>query len=181
MHILILNFIIAKSPEAVAFTKVKGHARQEHIEAGICSKEQAVGNGVADKLADKGTGLFTEQVTDAASWLRRRHDEYCKFMQKIHNIIISMMQASKDLRSKNNTTARNNIVVNKRKPQVSIPVCLEYANREHARPLAFKLLPLGKHKFHKHETFDSLREAVEKYVPRVTEFAPFKKLFSKIS
>ena len=32
MHLLIFKFLLAKSPTAVCFTKVKGHAKQEHID-----------------------------------------------------------------------------------------------------------------------------------------------------
>ena len=43
--------IVAKTPNAIAATEVKGHAQQCHIDAGISTKEQAEGNGHADEAA----------------------------------------------------------------------------------------------------------------------------------
>ena len=61
MHLLLLKFVIHKNPKAIAVTKAKGHAKREHIEAGLTTAERALGNAGADKNADEG-----QECTDQA-------------------------------------------------------------------------------------------------------------------
>ena len=77
-----------KSPEAVKFTWVKGHATDEHIQKGITTKENREGNKIADETADIGVSLFGKDTLDMANILHKRHDEFQKFMIDVSKHIV---------------------------------------------------------------------------------------------
>ena len=55
--------VVAKTPTSIAASKVKGHAQQNHIEAGLSTPEQKQGNDNADATADTGMKLFEPEHT----------------------------------------------------------------------------------------------------------------------
>ena len=64
-----LKTIVAKTPASIFLSKVKGHAKGKHIEAGIATREQAEGNDRSDGAAEDGhstggrpkPGMVTQQ------------------------------------------------------------------------------------------------------------------------
>eukprot|EP00969_Alexandrium_andersonii_P088816 3918987-Alexandrium_andersonii.AAC.1 len=51
----------SKGPEAVRATKLKGHAKAEHVAAGLLTDFQRVGNEWADAMATRGVELLGKQ------------------------------------------------------------------------------------------------------------------------
>ena len=102
--LLLLRCIIAKGPHSVDFCKLKGHAKEEDIESGIISKKDANGNRTSDKVADEGLQQFGEGVLNIARWLGKRHLTYIEVMRRIHQFLLHMMHAIKELLDKNRMT-----------------------------------------------------------------------------
>ena len=50
--------MVAKSPAAVKYTWVKGHAKQEHIEKGLTTEQHIVGNNNSDCFAGEGASVL---------------------------------------------------------------------------------------------------------------------------
>ena len=69
---LLLEAIICKGPVAIKFSKVTGHAKLEHIDAGITTAEHAAGNNTADEAAVKGHKLHQNDATNLAPWTAAR-------------------------------------------------------------------------------------------------------------
>ena len=90
--------IKAKTPSALAGTKVKGHAKQHHIDDGVCTPAQAAGNAKADSTATLGYQLFNDNLADLATWFKLKHSEFHLLMRGIQNVIVDMMLANADLR-----------------------------------------------------------------------------------
>ena len=77
------NAIKAKSTRAFKISWAKGHANEEHVQRGLCTKEDVIGNDLADRNADKGALVFGQTIHDVAKWLHARHDAYARFMKKV--------------------------------------------------------------------------------------------------
>ena len=74
--------IKAKSTRAFTISWVKGHANEMHVQQGLCTKEDVIGNDLADKNADKGAMVFGQATHNVAKWFHERHDAYGCFMKK---------------------------------------------------------------------------------------------------
>ena len=70
---LLLKFIIYQGYRSIRFGKVKGHAKRAHIEAGICTVEEAHGNIKSDTIADEGIHLIHPQALNIAKFMAHRH------------------------------------------------------------------------------------------------------------
>ena len=90
--------IIAKGPQAIRVTKVKGHATSSEVSSGKVEDVDKVGNDISDKLAAEGTLLHGEDKINLANWIAARHRAYCEFMDMIQVFIINMMTADKEAR-----------------------------------------------------------------------------------
>ena len=88
---------LIRGPAAHCLTKAKGHATKEDVEKGIATAKDKLGNDEADKCATKGVEALG--LTNATTWLDRRHDAYIQFMKRIHIMIIRVLQKEKELRS----------------------------------------------------------------------------------
>ena len=77
---LLFAVLICKNPDAVLFSKVTGHARQEHVEAGLTTAEKMAGNKIADETADKGHRLHPNDAKTIVAWIHARHELYKKLM-----------------------------------------------------------------------------------------------------
>ena len=75
--------IKAKGTRAVRIKWVKGHADDKHVEQGLCTREDVIGNDIADKHADKGALVFGKDVHEVAKCMHERHDSYLSFMRKV--------------------------------------------------------------------------------------------------
>jgi ribonuclease HI len=78
----------AKSVSAVKISWVKGHATQQHVDDGVTTHEQKIGNFHADGAADEATSLHGKDVCDVASWLHDRAKRYTSFMKDVSHHII---------------------------------------------------------------------------------------------
>ena len=83
---------------SITFTKVKGHATHADVQAGRATADQTIGNNHADIGATNGTDQHLPGLLPFAKWLKDRHNDYCKFMGKIHQIIIAVLKEEKKLR-----------------------------------------------------------------------------------
>ena len=86
--------IVAKTPAAIAASKVKGHAQQRHIELGISTPEQKQGNDNADAAADTGMQLFEPAHTVSLATFFHRHNQYVENVAGVQNIVVDMMLAN---------------------------------------------------------------------------------------
>ena len=73
----------AKGAQAIRITWVKGHATDQHVEKGITTDKNKVGNQIADEVADLGTALHGKQVMSAAKRMSSRHNQYPQLMKDI--------------------------------------------------------------------------------------------------
>ena len=80
--------IVMKKPNAVDFTKVKGHATDDQVQQGKVKAEDTVGNDQADCAADKGFELHNDSTRMSANLLAQRQTRYECFITDIHNHII---------------------------------------------------------------------------------------------
>ena len=72
------RFAKAKRVEAIAITKVKGHATEKMVEQGLVRPQDKVGNDKADEAADEGVDLFGHEVVQLGKDYARRHRHYTK-------------------------------------------------------------------------------------------------------
>ena len=86
--------IQSRGHASIKAKKVKGHATEAMIEAGIVEPEDKDGNDWADAAAGKGTDKFTSLATMARKF-SLRNDRYKKLMASIHKFIVTMLKAHK--------------------------------------------------------------------------------------
>ena len=86
-----------KGPESIRISKVKGHATETNIEAGIATKEDKEGNDKADKYADEGVKGHTEELVEISGVLARRQNKYVEFDKNIHDHILEAFYKRKFL------------------------------------------------------------------------------------
>ena len=77
----------AKGTNAVNLTWVKGHATQQHIDAGVSNPVDKSGNDAADEAADVGTLLHGRDLLGTMHAMQNRFNKYFNTMKKIsqHN------------------------------------------------------------------------------------------------
>ena len=92
--------VMAKSARSIRLTWVKGHATQEHVDKGITTIENKVGNQEVDAVAGLGTALHGEDVMLAAKCMSARHGKYLKFMKMVSHHIIEAYSIHRELTSR---------------------------------------------------------------------------------
>lgn len=91
----------ARGADSQRLRKVKGHATSEDVAAGRSTKEDRIGNDRSDTNADKGVEcIHGKGLVVLAGWLAKRHKAYTKFVEQIHNFIVSLAKAEKEERKK---------------------------------------------------------------------------------
>ena len=90
--------LLAKNPEAVAITKVKGHATEDMVREGAVREEDRHGNEQSDQAADWGAMNVQEGLPVAPRYLHKRHREYCSLMRRIHTMIVKVLSAVQERR-----------------------------------------------------------------------------------
>ena len=60
--------ILAKGPDAIAVTKMKGHAKEEHIAQGITTINDEYGNDEADAVVDQAVRNHARGMVNASVW-----------------------------------------------------------------------------------------------------------------
>ena len=80
-------------------TKVKGHARQEHIDKGLTTAAHATGNNKSDVHANMGHEHRGMDAANLSNWLQTRHDHLSTLMKGIEGVIIAMFHENKRMLS----------------------------------------------------------------------------------
>ena len=80
--------MVAKGPAAIAFTKVKGHASDDHVRSGQVAPADKFGNDAADEAADEGAAVHGEDLLKIARIYSERHKQYAELAHAIHVHII---------------------------------------------------------------------------------------------
>ena len=83
--------LIIKGPDTLRVTKVKGHATDAEVEAGLSTEVHQIGNRRADTAADHGVEGHRPGLVSLAAWCEKRHDAYCIFMAMVQKIIVTVM------------------------------------------------------------------------------------------
>ena len=89
---------LIRGPEAHCITKVKGHATAADVEKQLATQEDKEGNDEADDCATR--GVKTLGLTNVTLWLARRHEAYIGLMERIHIMIIRVLQKEKEERNR---------------------------------------------------------------------------------
>ena len=100
MHMLLLKFIIHKTPKAIAVTKVKGHAAQEQVDDVTVTAQDKEGNEWADEAANKGARDVETPVSEMAATYSKKNGQYKAMMERIHKFIVHMKKAERQMRSR---------------------------------------------------------------------------------
>ena len=91
--------IKAKNPWAAWLTKVKGHAKDEDVEAGSVLQEDKEGNDKADEAADRGSKKEQQRIATATGLYSRRNKAYQTFVRQVQNISAQVKQEEARLRT----------------------------------------------------------------------------------
>jgi hypothetical protein len=78
----------AKGHLAIKISWVKGHAKQHHVDSGITTYEDLLGNAQADATADEATALYGPEMLDIAKWFHNRAKAYVRFMKHVSRHIV---------------------------------------------------------------------------------------------
>jgi hypothetical protein len=90
------NATLARGPQAIKISKVKGHSTDKDISEGKTTEHDRKGNDEADKAATSGTEAVMDGLVALAMWVQDRHASYCKFMHRVHTVIIAVHKAEKN-------------------------------------------------------------------------------------
>jgi len=134
----------SKGAHAIAITWVKGHATQEHINKGITTRINKLGNDEADNVADVGTSVHGKDLVDAAERLHVKHNAYQKFMIKVSQHLVEGYLIHRKLTDyKDEQDTINSKGIDKKQNYKA----LQYPAYEETREIAFTS---GLHDYQKH-------------------------------
>ena len=135
----IWRLILAKGPEAIKVTKVKGHATDEDVREGVATAADKAGNDVADSIVREANALHGKATIDLAHWLEKRHTAYCTMMGEVQQIIIRMLSLDKEERDRRRqeTDPFGHTSI----PKLLIPISLQYDAGENSRVCNIKDCP----------------------------------------
>ena len=91
--------MVHKNHEAIGFSKVKGHAKPEHIKAGLTTAEKAKGSDKSDEAAEEGHKLHNNFAANLSEWFQLRHAELETTMNGIHQVLIGMLHVNRAKRA----------------------------------------------------------------------------------
>ena len=80
---------MTRGPNTIVYTKVKGHAKEEHITSGEATRSQKEGNDYADCYAGKGIKDHGEVALLLAEWGAQRQSGYAELVGKLQKIIVA--------------------------------------------------------------------------------------------
>lgn len=85
--------------------KDKGHATLLDIQEGRSTLKDKIGNNIGDELADRGAqSINGPGLVRLGRWLAHKHNNYCKFMFRVHKMIAAVTIAEKYTRQNNDRT-----------------------------------------------------------------------------
>ena len=67
---------MTRGPASIIVTKVKGHAKEEQVQAGEIGREDRDGNDMADKAAEEGIGGYRKGTLEYLNWMQNRRTNY---------------------------------------------------------------------------------------------------------
>ena len=111
----------AKGLQAIRITKTKGHATQEHIDKGLSTPAQALGNSMADKTASLGQDHHTRSLVSYIEVQQAKRKAIIKILIHIYRLTASMLVQDKAVRDKENKFAVSLGLIS---DKVSLPDCL---------------------------------------------------------
>ena len=88
------HLILARCPDAVEVTKVKGHAAEADMEQGRVGLEDRLGNSEADIAADLGRRHHTEAVMDVRWALLDARELWYPTMLQRHRFMVAVSRVS---------------------------------------------------------------------------------------
>jgi len=117
----------SRGVDGIRITWVKGHSTLDHVERGVTTFFNKLGNDMADAHARQGVDCHTVGVVALACCYARRMQLYCKLIHNIHELYLRVLPADQILRDKAKQ-ARGRLVNGKiLEPLVSIPCTLSNA------------------------------------------------------
>ena len=81
----------------MCITKVKGHATKDDVAKGLATPKDKDGNDEADDCATK--GVESIGIKDATNWLDKRHNRNKALMDRIHVMIIKVIQKETEVQT----------------------------------------------------------------------------------
>ena len=97
--------LMTRGPGTITYTKVKGHASDQHIASGEATQSQKEGNDYADHYAGKGKLEHGAVAVQIAEWGAQRQAGYVLLMEKLQKIIVAVLQAEKQERERREKAA----------------------------------------------------------------------------
>ena len=80
--------LLAKGPNSFKAIWVKGHANAEHVNRGVLSEQQMIGNHKADAIADAGSETHGSEMLTVMRAMTLRFKSYIHFMRNVaHHIV----------------------------------------------------------------------------------------------
>jgi hypothetical protein len=157
------NATLARGPQAIKISKVKGHSTDKDISEGKTTEHDRKGNDEADKAATSGTEAVMDGLVALAMWVQDRHASYCKFMHRVHTVIIAVHKAEKTERQERDKQHR---ILNglPKHPTRLISQGLDSTPPALGRAIAMAPLPHGSHRF---ASFQTLLEQVHAYMSQL--------------
>ena len=93
--------IVRRGARNQKIRKVKGHATQQDIDNGSCTRGDQEGNDRSDENADKGViKIAGEGLVRLGAWVAGRHDKYIALMKRIQRMIAAVLKEEKEERSR---------------------------------------------------------------------------------
>ena len=93
------KLVRSKGERSVLMSWCKGHANDTHIQQGITTLKDKLGNDASDQIATKGgQGLHTQQVQELAHLQHIRAKAYARVLNAIHDVICNVVKADKEKR-----------------------------------------------------------------------------------
>eukprot|EP00969_Alexandrium_andersonii_P224215 9901880-Alexandrium_andersonii.AAC.1 len=83
----------ARAFRGVAFTKVKGHATEQHIREGRSTRRDANLNSVADAMAERGV-RSSAHSQEIWTWWNHNVARYHVFVFKVQHMLVSIFERS---------------------------------------------------------------------------------------
>ena len=91
---IIRHMILARGPDTVKVTKVKGHATEVDVELGRVRLKDVLGKNEADAAADLGSHHQPEEVLDVRRALLNARELWYPVVLQLHRFMVAIAQVS---------------------------------------------------------------------------------------
>ena len=86
---------LLRGPRLLRLTKVQGHTTLRDLADGKIIEANREGGDKADVAADAGTNERMPGLLQLTKWMAMRHNLYCRFMTRVHRVIVETMNVEK--------------------------------------------------------------------------------------